>query len=261
MVRASVKGKLGFTLIELLVVIAIIAILAALLLPALNRAREMAKQSSCQSNLKNIGLAMQMYAVDYGQYVSWASDGALISATGAVSICTGASNADECGQPDMYWYELLTPYTEGSGVFDDPSPRTSLIGRDACDTNRSVQRGTSSYIAEYTSNALVTRATMSEIVSPADTVFAWDCIDMYLSRAYVRNDNAGVSTDGSPNDPAGHSDVLQYGCWTPIHQGGSNYVFMDGHVEWFSTERSGRDYHYASKNRHWERTMGSLSGS
>lgn len=249
------KNKLGFTLIELLVVMAIIAILASLLLPALNRAREMAKQSSCQSNLKNIGLAMQMYAVDYGQYVSWASDGALISAVGQVTICSWATSTDACGQPDLYWYELLTPYTEGAGVFDDPSPRTSLIGFGA---GQDTSRGTSSYIAEYTSNALVTRATMSEIISPADTVFAWDCIDFYMSRGYVKNNNSGVSTDGAPDDPSGHSTVLSAGCWTPIHQSGTNYVFMDGHVEWSMTEKAGRDYHYASKNRHWERTMGSL---
>lgn len=65
------SDRRAFTLIELLVVIAIIAILAAILFPVFARAREKARQASCSSNLKQLGLAFIQYTQDYDERIVW----------------------------------------------------------------------------------------------------------------------------------------------------------------------------------------------
>jgi len=92
----------GFTLIELLVVIAIIAILAAILFPVFARAREKARQTSCLSNLKQIGLGAVMYAQDYDE--RW------------VIYRLGSGHV-----PNLFWPQLVEPYMKNEQIMQCPS--------------------------------------------------------------------------------------------------------------------------------------------
>src|SRR4051794_34796454 len=113
--------KPAFTLIELLVVIAIIAILAAILFPVFAQAREKARQAGCLSNLKQVGMATQMYMQDYDETVPWSCLGRLWQKRGYKNI----------RPDDVYAPEMMGPYVKNAMVWYCPSTGPTYVWKDA----------------------------------------------------------------------------------------------------------------------------------
>jgi len=192
----------GFTLIELLVVIAIIAILAAILFPVFARARENARKSTCQSNLKQIGTGVMMYVQDYDEMYPQ-----------ECAHVTGGNNTPT----DKYcWRYSISPYLKNDKIWKCPS-----------DSNHSGIWTSASYA--YNCWNFSAKA-MATIAAPADVLLIVDFQGAEHAKPF--------KADGSPGRCANTccgGNVRDNGWMVGArHFDGSNIAFGDGHVKWMA---------------------------
>ena len=191
-------SRRGFTLIELLVVIAIIAILAAILFPVFAKAREKARQSSCLSNVKQIGLAIMQYAQDYDEIMPYAS---------------------AWGTPVRNWNLWLDPYVKNAQIFACPSNTTYPLGYGWNYQNFGYWSSGSSTFYNNPGCAL------GNIKQPADTIIIGDNPD-YPMQGYRNAFIYGTTqTVVAP-------DTICY--VSGRHIDGGNAGCCDGHAKWLS---------------------------
>lgn len=192
--------KKGFTIIELMVVIAIIAVLAALILPALSGARAKSKQVTCLNNLKQISLALQLYANDDGECYP--------RAAGTVPWDTKDADDDTYG-----WMQQLLPYASNRKIYKCPSD-----GRADYSYFLSTR---AAYVAAGSRRAAVQR---ERIAFPEVFVLAGDTI--------WYNQNDCDKDDYTQNCVGGPANGTPYEEWR-AHNGGQNILFADGHCAWY----------------------------
>lgn len=213
-------SRRAFTLIELLVVIAIIAILAAILFPVFARAREAARKTSCLSNLKQIGSAIQMYSQDYDENLP--------------SVRFANYPDGLWGSPawnDYQWgyiFTLTEPYIKNTGVLKCPSARDQILGPAGRQINLSY--GYNEYLynlgSGWSSEAALAgnQHGVASIAIVADSRFAG-----------IFNDwDAGWTGSGTPYQQNFLARVMLAEDSRPRHEG-TNFLYADGHAKFSST--------------------------
>lgn len=208
----------GFTLIELLVVIAIIAILAAILFPVFAQAREKARAASCQSNLKQMGLCMAMYATDYDGY----------------PVPVYQYWAD--GVPH-FWLQLIEPYAKNKQVWICPS---GIKPSTYPEQQWGVWMGCYVGTAGYRLNNMSTWYPESYYKKPADLIRAVDGVRYgMVNGAWVLEANSYPGWNSSWTEPCPELWSDYQKDFNPTtsdvsdrHSGGYNALYADGHVKW-----------------------------
>jgi prepilin-type N-terminal cleavage/methylation domain-containing protein/prepilin-type processing-associated H-X9-DG protein len=195
--------KRGFTLIELLVVIAIIAILAAILFPVFAKAREKARQASCQSNVKEIALGCLMYAQDYDERTpGWRTQG---------------YDGGACTRVVLYQHSIYA-YVKSHDIFVCPSSQwrsNASCGRfnpDAQAMNLGV-----SYGLNCRGMGQEGGRKQGELIRPSELFYICDR-NGAAWRPWLRG--GGCGTD-----------------FTEVHNEGVNIGFADGHVKWLKSTK------------------------
>ena len=212
----------AFTLIELIVVIAIIAILAALLLPALSRSKESARSVVCKSNLRQMGIALQIYADDHGYYPPFSEYNESDAARqhrweGLLALsATLSEGVFRCPERELAGYGINESGTEWPEVFMPDDLLHLGLGRDV------------DYSKPWTLNRLVRAA---KIKVPSDMIAVGDSHEIGPD---VKEGN--LTRIMAPPQihpyPALQFNQFKFMGTGARHNRGANIVFCDGHVEW-----------------------------
>jgi len=233
------KKNKGFTLIELLVVIAIIAILAAILIPALQSARQKAYTARCKGNLGQWGKALLMYANDYDQ---WLPKGRNFTTEDSAY---SPGDIMECGEyGDWSW--VLLRYA-GANIRDEHG-RLSTGGQSSgtyqiriCPAYPQQGMGYGWNYANFGNTTTSFNINISNVFNPSYTIVIGDRPVPRIGSGAPASAGGGSSSSGYPNPAPGswynmyQSDTTSYGPYSGRfvrHQGGQNALWCDGHVSW-----------------------------
>ncbi len=215
--------KRAFTLIELLVVIAIIAILAAILFPVFSQARAKARSAADMSNVRQIGMAIQMYVQDWDERTCRTHH----DLEGSETIA------------NLYtWYQPLRPYIKNENIFRDPS----LNDTPSLFPHPITLADWQTYRTDYLINGFFSHGAFIGMFSkPAEQIIigerhagiaffdyhAWaSAPDGNWERGFLDGSGYQIGDVGSDTQIKDPANVGR-------HTGGNNYAFLDGHAKWF----------------------------